>query len=244
MHLQNCWLLCIRYVCYLLNPISCDSLKGQIPFTRLNGDTPEISITIIYTFYQSVFYALHNQSFPSSSEEKHAYWVGFGEHVGDAITHKLLDSSSQRVIHRSGVCPDDDIHPNKDLLTELGESVGSNKPKPITFVKSYQDLDKSVSKPMAEYNPDDLIGRRFLLPPNHKGERQRASIKQKLIEVSQKPNADQENMTENINILLDVGQGRSQAIISYNQVLNYLEKDAQDEETLFKVRAITDHQGP
>ena len=97
---------------------------------------------------------------------------------------------------------------------------------------------------MAEYNPDDLIGRRFLLPPNHKGERQRASIKQKLIEVSQKPNADQENMTENINILLDVGQGRSQAIISYNQVLNYLEKDAQDEETLFKVRAITDHQGP
>ena len=51
------------------------------------------------------------------------------------------------------------------LLTHLGEPVGSNKPKPITFVKSHQDLDKSVSKPMAEYNPDDLIGRTFLLPP-------------------------------------------------------------------------------
>ena len=51
-------------------------------------------------------------------------------------------------------------------------------------------------------------------------------------------------MAENINFLLDVGQGRSQAIISYSQVLNYLEKDNQDDETLYKFRAITDHQGP
>ena len=51
-------------------------------------------------------------------------------------------------------------------------------------------------------------------------------------------------MAENIKFLLDVGQTRSQAIISYNQALNYLEKDTQHEETLFKFRAITDHQGP
>ena len=50
------------------------------------------------------------------------------------------------------------------LLTDLGELVGSNKPKPITSVKSCQDLDKSVSKPMAEYNPDDLIGRTSFYP--------------------------------------------------------------------------------
>ena len=49
--------------------------------------------------------------------------------------------------------------------------MGSNKPKPIAFVKSHQDIDKSVSKPMAEYNPDDLIGRTSLLTPNQKGER-------------------------------------------------------------------------
>ena len=47
--------------------------------------------------------------------------------------------------------------------------MGPNKPKTITFVKSCQDLDKSESKPMAEYNPDDLIARTFLLPPNQKG---------------------------------------------------------------------------
>ena len=108
----NCWLLCMSYVCFLLNHISCDSLKGQIPLTKLYGVTPNISIIMMYTFHQSVYYASHNQSFSSSSEEKHAFWVGFGEHVSDAITHKLLDSSSNKIIYRSAVCLADDIHPN------------------------------------------------------------------------------------------------------------------------------------
>ena len=29
----NCWLLCMSYVCFLLNHISCESMKGQIPLT-------------------------------------------------------------------------------------------------------------------------------------------------------------------------------------------------------------------
>ena len=51
-------------------------------------------------------------------------------------------------------------------------------------------------------------------------------------------------MVSNINFLLDVGQERSQAIISYNQVLNYLKKETQDDESLYKFRAITAHHGP
>ena len=64
---------------------------------------------MMYTFYQSVYFASHNQSFPSTSEEKHGFWVGFGEHVGDAITHKLLDSSSNKILYRSAVHPADII---------------------------------------------------------------------------------------------------------------------------------------
>ena len=97
---------------------------------------------------------------------------------------------------------------------------------------------------MAKYNPHDLIGRAFLLPPNQKGERHRASIKQKVIEISQKLDEDHTAMVDNINFLLDVGQGRSETIISYNQVLNYLKKENQDDVTLYKFRAITDHHGP
>ena len=240
----NCWLLCMSYVCYLINHISCESLKGQIPLTKRYGVTPVISILMMYTFSQSVYYASHNQSFPSTSEEKHSFFVGFGEHVGDAITNKLFTSSCNKIIYRSAVCPAADIHPNKHLLSDLGESVGSNKPKPITFVKSHRDLDKSVSKPMAENNPDDLIGRTFLLPPNQKGERHGASIKQKVIEISEKLDGDQNAVVNNINFLLDVGQERSQTIISHIQVLNYLDEDNQEDDSLYKFGAITNHHGP
>ena len=51
-------------------------------------------------------------------------------------------------------------------------------------------------------------------------------------------------MVDNIYVRLDEGQGRSQAIISYNQVLNNLENENQEDESLYKFRAITDHHGP
>ena len=86
----NCWLWCMNYICYLVNHISCGSLKGQIPLTKLNGVTPDVSIIMMHNFYQSVYYVSHNQSFPSTS---------FSEHVADAITCKLLDSSPQNIIY-------------------------------------------------------------------------------------------------------------------------------------------------
>ena len=84
----NCWLLCLIYVCYLLNHIACTALDGKISVFALTGITPDISIILLFTFYQPVFYATYDQNFPSG------YWVGFGEHCGDAITHKILDNDT------------------------------------------------------------------------------------------------------------------------------------------------------
>ena len=69
-------------------------------------------------------------------------------------------------------------------------------------------------------------------------------MKQKIIEISQKLDEDQNAVADNIYFLLDVGQVRSQAIISYHQVLNYLKKDNQEDDSLYKFTAITDHHGP
>ena len=94
----NCWLLCVIYVCYLLNHIACAALDGKIPFFAITGITPDISIILLFTFYQSVLYATHDQHFPSESEERAAYWTGFGDHCGDAMTHMLLDHETQKII--------------------------------------------------------------------------------------------------------------------------------------------------
>ena len=173
------------------------------------------SILLLYTFYQPVFYATHNQSYPSASEERAARWVGFGEHVGDALTHKLLDDATKEILYRSAVRPSDSTHPNKCLVSDGGES--SQTPKPIIFVRSGQDDSQSATKPMVEYNPDDLIGRTFLLPKNEQGEKLRATIKRKDIETSKLLDNQHDNAIDKINFHLDVGQGRAEAIMSMSK---------------------------
>ena len=82
---------------YLLKHIACTALDGKIPLLALTGITPEISIILLFTFYQPVFYATYDQNFPSESEERAGYWVGFGENCGDAMTHKILDHDTQKL---------------------------------------------------------------------------------------------------------------------------------------------------
>ena len=178
---------------------------------------------------------------PSVSEERAARWVGFGEHVGDALTHKLLDDDTKKILYRSAVRPSASAHPNKQLVPDGGES--SQTQKPITFVRSSQDDSQSATKPMAEYNPDDLIGRTFQLPKNEQGERLRATIKRKVTETSKLLDDQHDNAIDKINFHLDVGQGRAEAIMSYVQILDHLDHQEQQED-LYKFRAITGHQGP
>ena len=237
----DCWLLCMIHASYILNHLSCEALGGNVPLGMLYGVSPDISIILLYTFYQPVFYATHNQSYSSSSEERAARWVGFGEHVGDALTHKLLDDDTKKLLYRSAVRPSDSAHPNKFLVSDGGES--SQTSKPIVFVRSRQDNSQSATKPMAEYNPDDLIGRTFLLPKNEQGERLRATIKRKVIETSKLLDKQHDNAIDKINFHLDDGQGRAEAVMSYVQILDHLDQQEQQED-LYMFRAITGHEGP
>ena len=70
----DCWLLCMIHASYILNHLSCEALAGNVPLGMLYGVSPDISIILLYTFYQPVFYATHNQSYPSLSEERAACW--------------------------------------------------------------------------------------------------------------------------------------------------------------------------
>ena len=78
----NCWLLCMIYVCYILNHIACGALNGSIP-QGSKIPTPKV---------------------------------------------------------------------------------------PMVFIRSRQDdADPSLYQPMPEFDPDDLMGRTFLLPPQQMG---------------------------------------------------------------------------
>ena len=263
----NCWLLCLIYVCYLLNHIACSALDGKIPLLALTGISPDISIILLITFYQPVFYATYDQHFPSESEERAGYWVGFGEHCGDAMTHKILDHDTQKIIYRSAVRPKKSSTPHHRLAPHGGEVSASSDPSedkissgsplgspegssseqkgPTVFIRSRDEENPSGSKAMPTFDPSDLIGRTFLLPPEENGERHRAKVTRQVVEIIDQDNGQ---WVENINFILDNGNGKVEELISYNQLFEHLE-NAQDhdmgmDQELFRFRAIIGHQVP
>ena len=98
---------------------------------------------------------------------------------------------------------------------------------------------------MPTFDPSDLLGRTFLLPPEENGERHRAKVTRQVVEINYQDNGQR---AENINFILDIGNGKVEELISYNQLLEHLE-NAQDhdmgmDQELYRFRAIIGHQGP
>ena len=104
----------------VMNRSACSALDGKLLLLALTGTTPDISIILLFTFYQPVFYATDDQHFPSEREGRAGYWVRFGEHCGDAMTHKILDHDTQKSIYRSAVRPEKSSTPNHRLAPHGG----------------------------------------------------------------------------------------------------------------------------
>ena len=214
-----------------------------------------------------MLYATYDQNFPSESEESAGYWVGFGEHCGHAMTHKILDHDTQKIIYRSAVRPKKSSTPNHRLAPHGGEVSASSNPSedkissgsPLgspegyppkqkastVFIRSRDEENPSASKRMATFDHSDLIGRTFLLPPDENGERHRAKVTRQVVEIIDQDNGQR---VENIYFILDIGNGKVDELISYNQLLEHLE-NAQDhdmgmDQELYRFRSIIGHQGP
>ena len=73
---------------------------------------------------------------------------------------------------------------------------------------------------MPTFDPNDIIGRTFLLPPEENGERHRAKVTRKGDEIMDQ---DDGQRAENIHLILDIGNGKVKELISYNQRLEHLD---------------------
>ena len=78
----NTWLLCLLYVCFLLNCLACQALQWRTPPEALEGSTPDISPLLHFSFWDPVNYKFDDSDFPSGSTEGRGRWVGITENVG------------------------------------------------------------------------------------------------------------------------------------------------------------------
>ena len=106
------------------------------------------------------------------------------------------------------------------------------------FVKSQTGEDEDNPIPMANIDIPNLLGRSFLLPPEDNGERHMARI----------TDIDDHGQTlEDIEFKLKINKDQAEEVMSYNQLMDYIQKgtDAEeDPDSLFKFRDIVAHQGP
>ena len=98
---------------------------------------------------------------------------------------------------------------------------------------------------MPTFDPSDLIGRTFLLPPEENGERHRAKVTTQVVEIIDQDNGQR---VENNTFISDIGNGKVEELISYNQLFEHLE-NAQDndmgmDQELYRFRDIIGHQCP
>ena len=258
-----CWLLCLQYICVVLNHLASPTLQGICPVQALQGTTPDVSFLLHFSFYELVYYRIDSSepdlNYPSSSNEKKGYWVGFADNQGDSFTWRILTEDTQKIIFRSGVRSALRTTTNQHLASPSGEgttlpfpipypqqSENSLPPDPLDastsnfeqFVKSQSGEDEDNPIHMAIIDIPNLLGRSFLLPPEDNGERHMA----KIIDID-----DHGQPLEYIKFRLKINKDQAEEIMSYNLLMDYIQKgkDAEEDlDSLFMFRDIVAHQGP
>jgi transposase InsO family protein len=245
------WLLALRYASFVYNHSAVESLGWLTPIQVLTGTTPDISVLLRFSFYEKVYFKTEEPSFPSDSPESIGYMVGIAEHVGHAMTYKVLDPKTNTVLFRSELrSAQSPTDPNKRLDASDGE-----ESTPPTIIKPRSDkLEKDSDENLsliydrdekcsddskALTNNRDLIGRTFLLEPDEDGYVHRA----KIVDLIEKHEENTTSRPEHIQFRISVNDDEYEDVMAYNEILERLEAD-QENPTVWKFKRIAGHQGP
>ena len=254
------WLLCLEYVAFILNRMSLPSLKDKAPLTILTGQVPDISMIPIFEFYQQVYF-LHYKSKTEpmhQTRESLGLFVGFAETVGHAFTYKVFNPNTKKILFRSrlrlvkdgeknlraGPHPDPKTSkPSKPDIDDVTPGSNTEETEPPIPEKPPFDLTSPYDQKLADgqllptIDPELIIGRSFLLPPRPDGTRDTATA----VELIQQYEDDVYKNPDHVKFRCTVNDKEYKDLISYSQVIDYLEDDVNK---IWKFNRIVAHNGP
>jgi hypothetical protein len=249
--LASTWLLAMGYVCFLLNHTYNGSIRS-VPITVATGSTPDISPLLAFAWWEHVYYKVDDHSFLSNTREKRGRFVGIAENVGHRMTFKVVTDDTKQIICRSGLrlaLNSSSSNIRLDLIdgtslrqfVNIREDSAQESPPSDTAV---DDRSSSSSPPSPSaivrpiLDPHCLIGRSFLKDQDNR-ERHRVQIVQVMDD-----HLDQvEQHSDCIKFLCKINEDEREELIAFNEILNYLEAQEQDD-VIWKFRRIIGHQGP
>ena len=167
--------------------------------------------------------------------------MGIAEHVGHAMTFKILTDDTRKIIYRSNIRSAVDSKTRNLRLDPVNDDIKA----PI--IRSWHDSSPhgetrpaDTSLPMPTIDPHDLVGRTFLLPEQEDGQRFRARI----VKALNDHDSELSTQPECIQFLCSANDGAFEEILSYSELMDSLESQEDGEGNVWKFRQITGHQGP
>ena len=260
------WLLCLLWVLYILNRCSCSAINGDIPMTRLTGQTVDISNMFQFSFYDKVYFATgrklsysNKPKFPSEAEYRTGHFVGFSENVGDTMTFQILTDDTHKIHHCSNVWPavtpdarvpfasdDGEEDPPENLQREVLKSPARH---PFQDAGQFVDGCNAQGSDFKTFTPDELLNRTYLTPKDDQDQRFRARIVEKLRDKQYGDVLTTRDAPETVQFRVTYDHpNRDDEIIAYNDIVDHIEQqmeaDKDPDSVLWQFEEIVAHQGP
>ena len=183
------WLLCLNWISDVMNMTSEKSLGWRTPLEVLTGQTTDISIALIFVFWDKVIVSRYEDSSYSGGlgtvkeSEISGRFVGFSWNVGHALTFLILTDDTRKIISRSRVKLAN--VPENKLIIDMKDEV---KPEHRPFIRSKLDPndDPSVSLPTIDISNNPIRAEYDRLEQEEK----------QAVEIGEQPTQDPSQPTE------------------------------------------------
>ena len=246
------WFAAFEYVAFVMNRTAKEQLNWRTPVEALNGQTPDISSLLHFTFWEPVFIANYRKKgakqFPSQSNEVLVRFIGFAEDIGHSATFKVFNEDTKEILYRSSLRK---INPDTDVL-----NIPPYDPKPKN------NLDDAEIEPVVQtrvpmndirrtamFEPQELVGRSFLMEPKPDGTRSRAKIIgyeeedgiEGDVDVMDAFQRDLELQEKRIKFKVKVGSTGLEEYVEWNEMCDFVEEQIQHEDDTWNFRRIMGH---
>ena len=154
------------------------------------------------------------------------------------IIKRTFDTN--KMIHRSRI-RNADVDSSKNVRVDTSNDSDSGEKDPLLIRSKLDQLKGETSgTELVEIDPSDLIGRTFLRPDNDSGESHRVELVSAIVDREAKPSKD----LTRVKFVCYVNNDEYGENVTYNELLNHVERESDENEIVWKFRKILAHQGP
>jgi hypothetical protein len=228
------------YVCFVLNNALSEVIQST-PLRQAYGTDNDISPMLYFLFYEPVYYLVDETTFPSESKELCRRWVGVSENVGHFMTYKILTDDTHQIIHRSNILSMADpnarnlrLDPLNDAPPEVIRSLRKASPaldhgEDSSLNFSMEPTDENPEHPSTIddtviVDPQELLGRTFLMDTQEDGQRLRTHI----VECISDHESNFCHSDDHVKFRISINEDEYKEIITYNELMDFIKKNQEN----------------